>query len=77
MTSSRKEYMRQYNFNRREKMKKYLNFPLLILSAFIVRPLLHGAGLGDALVIIGLSALYGAYYYLDLKREPSPYPHFH
>lgn len=51
-------------------MEKYLNFPILILSAFIARPLIYGASLGDALVIIGLSALYASQSYLQSKKEP-------
>lgn len=51
-------------------MEKHLNFPTLILSVFILRPLVLGASLGDALVIIGLSALYGAHYYFESKKEP-------
>lgn len=52
-------------------MEKYLNFPVLILSAFLIRPIYSGASIGDALVIIGLSALYGAHYYLQHKKEPT------
>lgn len=51
-------------------MKKILNFPLLILLAFIIRPLINGVSLGDAVVILGLSCLYAAYYYFESKKEP-------
>lgn len=51
-------------------MEKYLNFPIVILSAFIIRLLITGAGLGDSLVIIGLSSLYAFNCYLQYKQEP-------
>lgn len=51
-------------------MEKYLNFPVLILTAFIIRPIYFGASIGDALVIIGLSGLYAAYYYLQSVKQP-------
>ena len=51
-------------------MEKYLNFPLLILSAFLIRPIYSGASIGDALVLISLSSLYGVYYYLENKKSP-------
>lgn len=52
------------------KMEKFLNFPTVILSLFIIRPMILGASIADALVIIGLSALYGFYYYNESKKEP-------
>lgn len=51
-------------------MEKYLNFPILILSAFIMRLLITGASVGDSLVILGLSALYSFYYYIESKKQP-------
>jgi hypothetical protein len=51
-------------------MEKYLNFPVLILSAFIIRPIYTGASIGDALVIIGFSGLYAVYTYLENKKQP-------
>lgn len=51
-------------------MLKYLNPALVLLLAFLVRILVTGATFGDALVIIGLSGLYGFQHYLDSKKEP-------
>lgn len=50
-------------------IKKHLNFPTLILGIFILRLLITGAGIGDAIVILALSLLYGGWVYLDSKKE--------
>lgn len=50
-------------------MEKLL--PAILLSAYIVRLLLVGASIGEALVIISLSSLLGLKMYLeDNKEEP-------
>lgn len=49
---------------------KLLNFPLVILSLFIIRLLITGASIGDSIVLLGLAALYGFYYYTETKKEP-------
>jgi hypothetical protein len=50
-------------------MQKHLNLPTLILSSFLIRLLVLGAGIGEALVIIGLSALYGYHLLLESKKQ--------
>lgn len=50
-------------------MSKHLNFQTLILIAFLARLLITGASIGDAIVIIGLSALYGYCLYQDNNKE--------
>jgi nitrogen regulatory protein PII-like uncharacterized protein len=51
-------------------MKSYLNLPTLILISFLIRLLIMGASIGDALVIIALSSLYGFFYFIESKKEP-------
>lgn len=51
-------------------MSKYLNLPSFLILSFIIRLLIVGAGIGEALVAIALSGLYGFYYYLESKKEP-------
>lgn len=45
-------------------------FPVVVLSLFLIRPIYSGASIGDAFVIIGLAALYAGHYYLESKKEP-------
>lgn len=47
------------------------NFVQMILFAYLIRLLVVGASIGDALAFIGLASLYGFYYYLNYKKEPS------
>jgi len=41
------------------------------VSVFLVRLLITGASIGDALVIIALAALYGLYLHIEAAKEPS------
>lgn len=49
---------------------KYL--PSLLLSAFLVRLLITGADIGEAIVITALSCLYGGFMYLEHSKQPTP-----
>lgn len=51
-------------------MKKVLKFPSLILLSFLIRLLVTGAGIGDALVMIALCAVYAGHSYLEHIKEP-------
>jgi len=42
----------------------------ILVSCYVLRLLITGATIGDALVIASLSGLYGFYRYLDSKKEP-------
>lgn len=53
-----------------QKFLKLLNFPLIILSFFLIRLLITGASIGDSIVLLGLSGLYGFYYHNESKKEP-------
>ncbi len=50
-------------------MKSLLNIPTCVLVSYLVRLIVTGASLGDALVVIGLSALYGGWVYLESKKD--------
>lgn len=50
-------------------MKLLLNLPPITLGAYLIRILATGASVGDSLVIIGLSALYGWFLYTESKKE--------
>lgn len=51
-------------------MKKHINFPIVILSAFLIRILITGSSLSDSLILASFSALYAFYHFLEQKREP-------
>lgn len=51
-------------------MNKIKSLTQILVSAYLVRLMLTGADVGDALVILSLSALYGFHMYLDNKKEP-------
>lgn len=51
-------------------MKNHLSLPSLVLVAYVARSLYLGATLGDALVVLALSALYASNAYLENKKEP-------
>ncbi len=51
-------------------MKKHLNIQTLLLLAFTIRLLITGSSVGDAIAIVGLSALYGYSLLLESKKEP-------
>ncbi len=55
-------------------MAKYLNLPTFLISSFIIRLLITGAGLGDALVVLSLAGLYAGHLYLEHIREPEANP---
>jgi hypothetical protein len=40
-----------------------------LLSAFVIRAILMGSGLGDSLIVVGLCALYGFVLFHDKKDE--------
>jgi hypothetical protein len=44
----------------------------ILLSSFLVRLLITGASIGDALALMGLGAVYGIHIYLDAKKIPDP-----
>jgi hypothetical protein len=50
-------------------MKSLMNIPSLVLSAYLIRLLYTGASVGDALVVIGLSALYAGWVYMESKKQ--------
>ena len=49
-------------------MEKYL--PTLLITSLLIRCLVFGAGLGDALALVALSGLYGFSLFLSNKKEP-------
>jgi len=51
-------------------MDKYLPLPFFLLLSFLVRLLFTGANIGEAIVIIALSCLYGFFHFLHNKKEP-------
>lgn len=51
-------------------MNKLLNLPTLLIISFLIRILINGATIGEAIVMLALSALYAGFYYLDYKKEP-------
>jgi len=53
----------------RLKMVNYLNLPSLLLTSLLIRTLIFGASIGDAIALIALSALYGYHYYLQSKKQ--------
>jgi len=46
------------------------NFPILILSLFLLRLLITGASIGDAIALIALSGIYGFFKYLEHMKQP-------
>ena len=42
----------------------------MLVPAYVIRLLITGASIGDALVIIALSGIYAFYMHLEAKREP-------
>lgn len=42
----------------------------ILVSAYLVRLMITGASIGDALVIASLTGLYGYWMYLEFIREP-------
>lgn len=42
----------------------------ILLSAFLVRLLVTGASIGDAISLLSLSGLYAFWSYLEFKKEP-------
>lgn len=52
-------------------MDKHLRyFPHFLLFSYLIRLLVHGASLGDALVMLVFGALYAGHHYLDHIKEP-------
>lgn len=51
-------------------MNKIKSLTQLLVSSYLIRLLITGASIGDALVIISLSSLYGLFLYLDNKKQP-------
>lgn len=51
-------------------MEKYLKLPTLALIALLLRVLVTGASIGEAIGLIGLAALYAYQLYLNHKLEP-------
>ena len=51
-------------------LNKIKDLSQILLSCFVIRLLVTGATVGDALVIIALSTLYGVYHYLEVKKVP-------
>lgn len=50
-------------------MKLLLNLAPVALLSYLVRILVTGASVGDSLSIIGLSALYAFFLFLESKKE--------
>ena len=50
-------------------MKKYLEVPTILLSAFLIRILITGASVGDSIALAALAGLFGFYYYYENKKE--------
>lgn len=48
-------------------MKQY--FPLLLLSSFLLRLLITGTSLSEAIALTSLCALYSIHHYIESKRE--------
>jgi hypothetical protein len=51
-------------------MKEILNLPAVALCSVIIKSLITGISIAEALAIVGLAALYGLYYYYESKKEP-------
>jgi len=49
-------------------LKRY--FPHFLIFSYLIRLLICGASLGDALVVLVFGALYAGHEYLDHIREP-------
>lgn len=50
-------------------MKQLMNLPTIALFCYLSRLLYTGASIGDSFTVIGLSALYTAWLYLESKKE--------
>lgn len=50
-------------------MQKLLNLPTLVLFSFLIRILITGASIGDAISLLGLAALYSYHLYIDSKKQ--------
>ncbi len=48
---------------------KEFNIPIFLLLSILLRVLALGAGLGEALVLIALTSLYGFWIYLESKKQ--------
>lgn len=55
---------------RKDWIMKIKSLTQVLLSAFLVRLLVTGASIGDALALISLSGLYAFWCYLEFKKEP-------
>lgn len=53
-------------------LNKVKSLTQILLSAFLIRLLVTGASIGDALTMLSLSSLYGFWMYLQSKVEISP-----
>lgn len=51
-------------------MNKIKSLTQILVSGYLIRLLITGASIGDAIVIIALSALYGFYMHLEASKEP-------
>lgn len=51
-------------------LNKIKDLSQICLGAYVIRLLITGATIGDALVILGLSGLYGFFCHLQSKKEP-------
>ena len=51
-------------------MNKIKSLTEILVSLYLVRLLLTGASIGDALVMLGLSGLYAFYMHLETKNVP-------
>lgn len=51
-------------------MLKMISLPQILLSAFLIRLLVTGASIGDALALLSLSGIYAFYLYLESKKIP-------
>lgn len=50
-------------------LKSLMNLPSIALFCYLGRLLYTGASIGDSFAIIGLSALYAGWLYLETKKE--------
>lgn len=50
-------------------MKMLLNLPAVLLPSFLLKLLIVGTNISDAIIILALSGLYAFYYHTETKRE--------
>lgn len=50
-------------------MRSFFNLPTLLLTSLVIKCLYSGTGLGEALALLSLSALYAGQKWLELQQQ--------